>query len=53
MGNQNEHIGYKKIIMYINYFSNTVLNILQDEARRIKFQIYNQGVGEGSELERK
>jgi hypothetical protein len=42
MGRQSEHISYIKMIMYINYFSNTVLNILHSEARRIKFQIYNQ-----------
>jgi hypothetical protein len=46
MGSQNEHISYKKIIMYKNYFSSTVLNILHNKARRIKFQIYNpQGWG--------
>jgi hypothetical protein len=33
--------------MFKNYFSNTVLNILHNVARRIKFQIYNQAGGRG------
>jgi hypothetical protein len=38
----------KKMIMYKNYFASTVLNILHNEARRIKFQMYNpHGSGAG------
>jgi hypothetical protein len=42
MGSQNEHTSYTKIITIENYFSNTVLNILPNETRRIEFQTYNQ-----------
>jgi hypothetical protein len=47
MGSQNDDISYKKMIMIKNCFSNTVLKILHNVARRIKFQIYNQAEGEG------
>jgi hypothetical protein len=43
----------RKMIMFKNYFSNTVLNVLHNEARKIKFQIYTQAGGGGAELERK
>jgi hypothetical protein len=51
MVSQNEHISYKKMIMFENYFSNTLLNILHNETKTIIFQIYNL-VG-GGQLERK
>jgi hypothetical protein len=46
------NISVTEMIMIQNYFSNTVLNILYNETRRINFQRYNQGGG-GRELERK
>jgi hypothetical protein len=42
MGSQNEHTSYTKIITIENYFSNTILNILPGETRKIEFQNYNQ-----------
>jgi hypothetical protein len=42
MGRQNERISYIKMTMIQNYFSNTVLNILHNDTRRIKFQTYKK-----------
>jgi hypothetical protein len=50
MDSQNEHISYIKMTMIENYFSNTVLNILHNETRRIKFQTYKQNWRENSDI---
>jgi hypothetical protein len=39
------------MVTFKNYFSNTVLHVLHNETKRIKFQIYNQDGG--GDLERK